>query len=181
MQIYAQDDTPPAMAEPAANRLDPAVLARGNINPQTGLATDFLNHFNEVIMLLELLPGAPEFVDDILTWQPLNYHDYFVTSHFKDRELAILAYEAADPVARASLEQFADTMNSYLLATLEQLRAGLAPEAAGELGTAASHWLKPVVARAGAVINGQHEAPFELADEEAAQLMVDAVFEHFTP
>jgi hypothetical protein len=181
MQVHTQDDTPPATARPAAGWLDPAVLARGNINPQTGLATDFLNHFNEVIMLLEMLPGAPEFVDDILNWQPLNYHDYFVTSHFKDRELAILAYGAADPVARASLEQFADTMNSYLLATLERLRSELTPEAAADLGIEAAIWLKPVVARAGAVINGQQEASFELADEGAAQVLVDALFENFTP
>lgn len=176
-----QEDTPPATAEPAASVLDPAMLARGNINPQTGLATDFLNHFNEVIMLLEMLPGAPEFVDDILAWQPLDYHDYFVTSHFKDRELAILAYEAADPFARASLEQFADTMNMYLLGTLEQLRSGLSPEAAAVLGSEAAHWLKPIVARAGAVINGQQEASVDLADEETAQVLVDALFENFTP
>ena len=34
----------------------------GNINPATGLATDYLNHFNEAIMLLDMLsklPGLP--------------------------------------------------------------------------------------------------------------------------
>lgn len=181
MPAHAQDNSPAALPEPTLARLDPEVLARGNINPQTGLATDFLNHFNEVLMLLELLPGSPEFVDDILAWRPLTYHDYFVTSHFKDRDLAILAYEAADPVARASLEEFADTMNAYLLETLDQLRSGLTPVAIGELGTEAACWLKPLVARAGAVINGQEAMPVEVADEAAAQAMVDALFEHFTP
>ena len=32
-------------------------LADANINPVTGLATDYLNHFNEAIMLLEMLSG----------------------------------------------------------------------------------------------------------------------------
>lgn len=181
MYAHETDATPPRPAEPAPGPLDPEALARGNINPRTGLATDYLNHFNEVLMLLELLPGAPEFAADILTWQPLNYHDYFVTSHFKDRKLALLAYEAADPMARQTLEEIADTMNDFLLSTLDSLRGDLSPEAAGAIGTSAAVWLKPLVARAGAVINGQEAVPLEVADEDAAQAMVDAVFEHFTP
>ena len=37
-------------------------LADANINPATGLATDYLNHFNEAIILLDMLskpPGLP--------------------------------------------------------------------------------------------------------------------------
>ncbi|MDP3655070.1 MAG: hypothetical protein Q8R67_25705, partial [Rhodoferax sp.] len=33
-----------------------ALLRAANINPRTGLATDYLNHFNEAIMLLEMVP-----------------------------------------------------------------------------------------------------------------------------
>src|SRR3546814_1723486 len=37
------------------------LLVRGkNINQNTLLATDYLNHFNEIIMLLEMLPSMPE-------------------------------------------------------------------------------------------------------------------------
>jgi len=32
-----------------------AELLAANINPRTGLATDYLNHFNEAIMLLEMI------------------------------------------------------------------------------------------------------------------------------
>ena len=41
-------------------------LADANINPATGLATDYLNHFNEAIMLLEMLSSCPECRDDFL-------------------------------------------------------------------------------------------------------------------
>jgi hypothetical protein len=177
MYAHETDATPPLAAELAPETLDPEALARANINPRTGLATDYLNQFNEVIMLLELLPGSPEFADDILTWQPLNYHDYFMASHFKDRKLALLAYEAADPVARQSLEEIADDMNGFLLATLASLRRNPSPDEAGALGTSAASWLKPLVARAGAVINGQQSVPLEVADEAAAQAMVDALFD----
>src|SRR5713226_3249565 len=45
-----------------------AVLRAANINPRTGLATDYLNHFNEAIMLLEMVPDMPECAEDFLTW-----------------------------------------------------------------------------------------------------------------
>ena len=50
-----------------------AVLRAANINPRTGLATDYLNHFNEAIMLLEMIPDMPECAEDFLTWTPLSY------------------------------------------------------------------------------------------------------------
>jgi hypothetical protein len=47
-----------------------AQLQAANINPRTGLATDYLNHFNEAIMLLEMIPDMPECVEEFLGWQP---------------------------------------------------------------------------------------------------------------
>jgi hypothetical protein len=71
-------------------------LRAANINPRTGLATDYLNHFNEAIMLLEMIPDMPECAEDFLTWQPLSYREHFMASNFKARDLAIEAYDAAD-------------------------------------------------------------------------------------
>ena len=70
-----------ADADPAG---DAARLAAANVNPATGLATDYLNHFNEAIMLLEMLPSAPEFRDDFLRWQPVSYREYFAGSRSRD-------------------------------------------------------------------------------------------------
>jgi hypothetical protein len=73
-----------------------AELRAANINPRTGLATDYLNHFNEAIMLLEMVPDMPECAEDFMGWQPLTYAEHFTASNFKARDLAIAAYEAAD-------------------------------------------------------------------------------------
>src|ERR1700722_13808231 len=73
-----------------------AQLRAANINPRTGLATDYLNHFNEAIMLLEMIPDMPECAEDFLGWQPLSYSEHFTASNFKARDLAIESYEAAD-------------------------------------------------------------------------------------
>ena len=63
--------------------------ATANINPRTGLATDYLNHFNEAVMLLEMIPDMPECVEDFLQWQPLSYAEHFIASNFMARDLAI--------------------------------------------------------------------------------------------
>src|ERR1700757_4239592 len=93
-----------------------AELKAANINPRTGLATDYLNHFNEAIMLLEMIPDLPDCAEDFLTWCPLSYHEHFMASNFKARELAIPPYDSADPDIRAEFEQITDTMTSILTA-----------------------------------------------------------------
>src|SRR5260370_39703944 len=81
-----------------------ARLRAANINPRTGLATDYLNHFNEAIMLLEMIPDIPECAEDFLLWYPLSYREHFMASHFKARDLAIEAYESADAGIRAEFD-----------------------------------------------------------------------------
>src|SRR5690348_18480231 len=93
-----------------------AELKAANINPQTGLATDYLNHFNEAIMLLEMIPDMPECSEDFLAWCPLSYAEHFMASNFKAKDLAISAYESADPDIRAEFEQITDTMTEILTA-----------------------------------------------------------------
>jgi hypothetical protein len=78
-----------------------AQLRAANINPRTGLATDYLNHFNEAIMLLEMIPDMPECAEDFLSWHPLSYSEHFTASNFKARDLAISAYDSADASIRA--------------------------------------------------------------------------------
>src|ERR1039458_7940954 len=81
-----------------------ARLAEANINPATGLATDYLNHFNEAIMLLEMLSSCREGRDAFLGWRPMSYREHFEASGFKGRALAIAAYDAADPSLRGCLD-----------------------------------------------------------------------------
>ena len=129
-------------------------LRVANINPRTGLATDYLNHFNEAVMLLEMIPDMPECAEDFLTWTPLSYAEHFTASNFKAKELAISAYESADPDTRAEFDQMADTMTSILREVeKDTTRVRLAEQA--------TLWVKPLVAAAGGVINGGYEADVE--------------------
>jgi len=164
---------PPADARSA---FDFERLAGTNINPATGLATDYLNHFNEAIMLLEMLPCAPECKEDFLAWQPMSYAQHFAASNFKFRDLAIAAYEAADPAYRGPLDQIANQMTTILTATHEGMKGELAADTIRILAEATTHWLRPLVARAGAVINGE-AIDATAADDTARQDAIDLLFD----
>jgi hypothetical protein len=135
-----------------------AELVAANINPRTGLATDYLNHFNEAIMLLEMIPDIPECSEDFLAWSPLSYCEHFMASNFRARDLAIWAYESANPDIRAEFEQITDTMTSILSAVGAAMRAASQDKTRAKLAEQAIGWLKPLVSAAGGMINGGSEA-----------------------
>ena len=116
-------------------------------------------------------PNCPECVDEFLAWRPLSYREHFAASHFKGRDLAIAAYEAADPALRQCL----DTLTAMLQATGAALRSGLPPDAGGLIAEATAAWLKPVLARAGMLINGEDDDTRALTS--APQAVVDGLMQ----
>ena len=142
------DDTAPA-ADMRARR-----LLEANINPRTGLATDYLNHFNEAIMLLEMIPDIPECADDFLEWHPLSYREHFAASNFKARELAISAYDSSDPALRTEFDNITATMTSILTTVGTAMRQARHTETRTILAEQAAGWVKPLVTLAGSMING---------------------------
>src|SRR3954454_21460294 len=115
----SRSDRPRATAS-ESTRL--AELLAANINPRSGLPTDYLNHFNEAVMLLEMIPDMPECAEEFLAWQPLTYREHFTASHFKARDLAIDAYDSADAMIRAEFDNITSAMTSILTAVGEALR-----------------------------------------------------------
>jgi len=135
-----------------------AELRAANINPRTGLATDYLNHFNEAIMLLEMIPDMPECAEDFLNWHPLSYREHFTASNFKARDLAISAYDSADEAIRAEFDNLTTTMTSILTAVGTAMRDVHQDQTRATLAERATGWVKPLVALAGGIINGGAEA-----------------------
>lgn len=138
-----------------------AQLKAANINPRTGLATDYLNHFNEAIMLLEMVPDMPECAEDFLAWAPLSYAQHFVASNFKDRDLAIEAYEMAEPSIRSEFDKLTDNMTSILTAVGSAMREAKQDKTRATLAEQATGWVKPLVMLTAGVINGASEANVE--------------------
>ena len=138
-----------------------AQLRAANINPRTGLATDYLNHFNEAVMLLEMVPDLPECAEDFLGWQPLSYAEHFTASNFKARDLAIAAYESADARIRTEFDNITGAMTSILTAVGDAMRQAQQDKTRARLAQQATGWVKPLVMQAGGVINGDGAADVE--------------------
>jgi len=157
--IQARSDRPTPPRTGHIDEARAAVLRAANINPRTGLATDYLNHFNEAIMLLEMIPDMPECAEDFLTWSPLSYAEHFWASNFKARDLAIEAYELSD--ARVAFDNITSTMTSILTAVGTAMREARQDRTRATLAEQATGWVKPLVALAGGIINGGKEADVE--------------------
>jgi hypothetical protein len=162
--------------EPVRPVTDAASLAAANINLKTRLATDYLNHFNEAIMLLELVPTMPDCIEDLMQWRVMSYREHFLATHQKHRDMVLTAYETADPHAKSLLDACVDTMDEILTATRDALHLDLSPVVAGALAQEAAAKLKPLVGRAGSVINGLTMAGDGTASG-APQAAVDALLE----
>ena len=92
-QIQAIDPAPAKADDPAESW---AQRQQGtNIDVNRLLATDYLSHFNEVIMLIEMLPDMPDMLEDVLAWERKSYQQHFADSEFKDKNLAVEAYDFA--------------------------------------------------------------------------------------
>lgn len=136
-----------------------AQLIAANINPRTGLASDYLNHFNEAVMLLEMIPDMPDCFDLFLEWQPRSYAEHFAASRLTSRDLAIASYNAADASVRAEFDTVVAAMTSVLTAVGAAMREARHGRTRATLAVQATGWVKPLVALAGGVINGRdHES-----------------------
>lgn len=161
--------------DPAAPASVPATSGRGgpNINPGTGLSTDYLNHFSEAVMVLELIGAMPECLDELRAWQPKTYPEHFAASRFSNRDAIVGAYRGADPAVRAVLDRAAERLN----ATVSQARelvlhhAGTAEVEAIARGALAR--LRPLIARMAALINGTPDAA---TGRPGPQAEIDAIF-----
>jgi hypothetical protein len=160
-----------AASAPSSGTSGPAIP---NINPKTGLSTDYLNHFTEAIMLLEILPAVPDCLADLLAWEPKDYRAHFATCRLRNRDMVIAAYEAADPDLSGSLDMLADLMNTMLLATREAIAADPTAPKSQALAQRTADVLKPVVTRVSALINGT--APGLDNRASVPQAAIDAMF-----
>ncbi len=128
-----------------------------NIDETTLLATDYLNHFNEIVMLLEMIPDMPEILEDVKAWQPKSYKDHFKSSTIAEKDLAIEAYEHVPPIYREPFEQTIEQINSMIASTVERLEKTLAAGEA-EVLKANAHTLSQLIQRlmdtASAIIHG---------------------------
>ena len=151
-----------------------------NINPVTLLATDYLNHFNEVIMLVEMVADMPDMIEEVLAWEPKSYSQHFADSGFKDKDLAIEAYEAAPEDLKAQFDALVACLNGNIFKTQQRLKAvgdDAPDEAFGEEIRVSVDKFHRLVEMISSVVNGGtvKDTPAE-AEAPSAQAEIDAMF-----
>jgi len=167
-------------------------VAGKNINPQTLLATDYLNHFNEIHMLMDMLPTMPECLEDICEWSPKSYQAHFSDSLFEEKDLAIEAYAHSPGEYRLPFEQTVARMNDLVLRTVSRVKDEIAHNNMDELQGIIDDYSPGMIAlieRCGAIINGgkhvTHQDSIDdyfngiedkLDGEDLAQTTIDDLF-----
>jgi len=91
-----------------------------NINSETLLATDYLNHFNEVVMMIEMLPDMPDCLDMVKEWQPKSYQNHFHDSTIADKDLAVECYDHVKPVQRKAFEDTIAQVDALIFLAVEE-------------------------------------------------------------
>jgi hypothetical protein len=150
------------MPAPAATMPHPQASGPGtpNINPVTGLSTDYLNHFSEALMALEMVRDMPECIDDLHAWKPKTYTEHFAGSRLSHRGEIIQMYQAAPAHLREALDALADVLNARLA---EARDAAVHRRPADDAAAA----LRPLIAQLADLINGC---------TERSQAAIDAMF-----
>jgi hypothetical protein len=156
---------PPATATPAnvlpadeASAEWQAKVAGKNISETSLLATDYLNHFNEVIMLIGMIPDMAEVLEDVRAWQPKSYADHFRDSGFSAKELAIEAYEHSPPKYKRPFDRAVERLDVEIGQAIERLAGLLEKGNADELRYAAdeaTRKLQGLTEFISAIINGK--------------------------
>lgn len=152
-----------------------------NINESTLLASDYLNHFHELVMLFEALSSEPDgFSEDLLAWRPLTYEEHFTQSGFRDKNLAIAAYRRAPHKIRARFDEAVSRLHGEALTLV--VTVGNELDGGGDLENAcrvAASRLRLLIDEANSIANG--EIPAERGDTEeqgevSSQAAIDAMF-----
>lgn len=103
------------------------------VNPASGLANDFLNVYNEILMLIELLPTMPELADDIAAWRPASYRAYFLQSPLPGSDRALAVYGRLEPSFRALFEASVEKLAECGVAAADAISRAVAA-GAGDCG-----------------------------------------------
>lgn len=146
-------------------------VAGTNISSQTLLATDYLNHFNEIVMLLDMVPDMPDMIEECKMWQPKSYQEHFADSTFKDKQLAVEAYDRVPTKFRRPFEETINHLNTLILGGVAKLEdeivAGADPGLTSEHVKAISRAAQALMDCANAIIHG--------SDRAMAQVEIDGL------
>jgi hypothetical protein len=151
--------------------------AEAIVNPASGLANDYLNLFNEIVMMIEQLPTMPELIEDILRWRPVSYQEYFANSILPGRVSALEAYGALNASFREDFEAVVADLDRRAVGAVVAIRrqhkaqGGCASVPMAEISARAGEALREVLLKATDLVNNGTRPPQESEQQRADRLL----------
>lgn len=148
------------------------------VNPESGIANDYLNHFNEVFLMIENLPVLlPEMVDELMQWRPVSYVEYFQRSPLPASAETLKIYEKLDDSFRADFEAMIVLLDEIVLRCVDLISAHrlpdgtIEPDAITEMCEKYAADLRAVLDRTADLVNHGYAPPLERPQNMADRLM----------
>jgi hypothetical protein len=155
------------------------------VNPQSGVANDYLNHFNEILLLIENLPALlPEMVEEILAWKPVSYREYFQNSPLPGSKETLEIYESLDETFRRDFEYMIELLDKIVLHSINivlqnRLPDGtINPDGISEVCERLALSMRVVLDRTADLVNFGYAAPLEKPQEMADRILSANPGEH---
>lgn len=129
-----------------------------SVNDRTLLATDYLNCLNEICMLLEMVPDAPDCFEDCREWHLLSYTEHFQQSHIADAKLALEAYPYSPSEYRRAFEHALKNAAQTITLALAELEEKIKIQQIDNLHIVTEEAvarLQQLIAMMGSIINGE--------------------------
>ena len=137
-----------------------------------GLSNDYLNHYVEVLMLIEMAPHDPSLGADLTNWWPVSYIEWFSSSQLADASKARAAYEGLPDDKRRRFERHLAAMETLATLAAFALQPPCDPEQASVVVDAASPALRRMITAASTFLDtAGRRLPDEQTVNEAEQVI----------
>lgn len=136
------------------------------------LSNDYLNHYVEVLMLIEMAPHDSSLSADLAEWWPVSYIDWFSSSQLVHASTARAAYEGLPNDSRRRFERHLAVMETLATMAAFALQPPCEPEHASVVVDAAAPALRRMITFASAFLDtaGRH-LPDDQTVNEAEQVI----------
>jgi hypothetical protein len=148
------------------------------VNPASGIANDYLNHFNEIFLLIDNFPVLlPEMVDELLSWKPISYREYFEQSPLPGKTEALAIYDNLDGEFRRDFDEIVVQLDKLVMESIATVATHRRRDGTinGDeiVGTCAklSIRLHTVLKRAADLVNHGYAPPLERPQDMADRVL----------
>jgi hypothetical protein len=139
------------------------------------LSNDFLNHYSEALMLIEMAADDPVLGAELADWQPVSYRAYFASSDLRRAPAALAAYDALPEAPRRAFEKLVAAMDALATMATFALQPPTAPDSAAAVVEATVPALRGLIAKAGAFLNSGGRELASDSEAEGAQTVIDRI------